>query len=222
MGRKSSKPKKTILNVPDFKDANGQWVVAFMRTEGDFYVQRVTRAGSLWTSLNKRIDKRKQYSDVTCGFSSFQEFAEWCQSQPGYCQKSEAGRFFELDKDILDSDARSYAPDKCVFVPDYLNRSILMSDGSRGAYPIGVSLHKGTGKFQANCRVGMKFRYLGLHPTIESAHRAWQQSRLASLRSIISAYKSNGYAVIQVVAAMIRRAENLAKDIELGRETVKL
>lgn len=86
---------------------------------------------------------------------------------------------WHIDKDIL-SDSREYSPDTSLFVPAWLNIFTIDSGSARGAYPIGVNFHKGTGRFQAQCRntVANKIQYIGLFDTPEEAHLAWRARKL--------------------------------------------
>ena len=86
---------------------------------------------------------------------------------------------WQLDKDLM-SDSREYSPETCVFVPQWLNNLTLDSGSARGEYPIGVKFHKGTGRFQAQCRntVTNKNQHLGLFTTPEAAHLAWRARKL--------------------------------------------
>lgn len=45
------------------------------------------------------------------------------------------------------------------------------------ALPLGVTLHKQTGKFQAAMFADKKYRYLGLHDTPEKASRAYRRAK---------------------------------------------
>ena len=47
-----------------------------------------------------------------------------------------------LDKDILYKGNKEYAPDKCIFVPERINKLFLKNDADRGDLPIGVTYHK--------------------------------------------------------------------------------
>ena len=86
---------------------------------------------------------------------------------------------WQVDKDIL-SDAGVYSPEKCIFVPAWLNSFTLDSGSARGEYPIGVAFHKCTGKFRAQCcnPMSKKYEHLGLFTTPEEAHLAWLNRKL--------------------------------------------
>lgn len=86
---------------------------------------------------------------------------------------------WQVDKDIL-SDAGVYSPEKCIFVPAWLNSFTLDSGSARGEYPIGVAFHKCTGKFRAQCcnPMSKKQEHLGLFETPEASHAAWLNRKL--------------------------------------------
>lgn len=132
-----------------------------------------------WAAMLKRAcsskyhAKRPTYSVVkVCDeWQSFMSFRRWWIEN----QVDD----WHIDKDILSS-AGIYSPATCIFVPAWLNSFTLDSGSLRGVYPIGVSFHKGTGRFQAGCRNPMskKREHLGLFKTPEAAHTAWLNRKL--------------------------------------------
>ena len=98
-------------------------------------------------------------------------FKKWMEQQDwsGKC----------LDKDIIAPRSKLYSPDTCAFVLPATNLFVVARDACRGEYPIGVSLYKRTGKYQALCRnpfTGKK-EHLGLFSTPEEAHEAWRKRK---------------------------------------------
>jgi len=97
----------------------------------------------------------------------------------------------ELDKDLLIKGNRVYSPDTCTFVDAMTNSFTIDSGAARGAYLIGVSFHKKSGRFSANCNNPLtgKRRHIGLFDDELSAHLAWKRKKheiacqLASLQS---------------------------------------
>ena len=82
------------------------------------------------------------------------------------------------------------------------NLFVTAHDASRGDYPVGVNLHKPTGKYQARCRnpfTGKK-EHLGLFSTPEEAHEAWRK-RKHELAQFVAAKESD----IRVVEALKKR-----------------
>ena len=82
------------------------------------------------------------------------------------------------------------------------NKFVIASDASRGDYPIGVYLHKPTGKYQAYCKnpFTRKKEYLGLFSTPKEAHEAWRK-RKHELAQLVAATESD----IRVVEALKKR-----------------
>lgn len=86
---------------------------------------------------------------------------------------------YELDKDLL-SDGMMYSPDRCIYVPMWLNTFLSDSGSSRGEFPVGVHFHNQSGKYLARvCNRGLgKRESLGLHSTPIEAHRAWLSRKI--------------------------------------------
>ena len=77
---------------------------------------------------------------VVCdNWLNFQEFYIW------YNDNFYKFRDIEmcLDKDILVKGNKIYAPDKCIFVPQFINKLFTKRTNDRGIYPIGVHNEKG-------------------------------------------------------------------------------
>ena len=87
---------------------------------------------------------------------------------------------FSLDKDLLAPGNRKYSPDTCVYVPQWINTFTVDNEASRGEFPIGVSIHNKTGKYQSHCsnQITGKRHNLGLFNTPEAAHEAWLNYKL--------------------------------------------
>lgn len=81
-----------------------------------------------------------------------------------------------LDKDILVVGNKFYGPDTCIFVSKQLNNFLTDHGAKRGNYPIGVSWHKATKKYQAQCSNPFTGErgYLGYFDNVDDAHLAWK------------------------------------------------
>lgn len=152
-------------------------------TYGDKYPAYINnvplREYSLWYSLIRRSYSDVYHKDkpsyigcsVTDNFKSYSYFYEWCQDQIGFNKQG-----WHLDKDILTKGNKVYGEDTCVFVPPDVNALFTLSGRARGEYPLGVSLKKETGRFQAACTVGKKSKiYLGYHDTPEQAFAVYKE-----------------------------------------------
>ena len=121
-------------------------------------------------------------------------FKKWMEQQDwsGKC----------LDKDIIVPGSKLYSPETCAFVLKATNSFVIANDACRGDYPIGVSLHKRTGKYQAGCNnpsIGEQ-ESLGYFLTPEEAHEAWRK-RKHELAQLVAGEESD----MRVVEALKKR-----------------
>lgn len=160
-----------MVNSPDFKDSAGLWVMTYKVDKCRYY----TLSGRRWCNMKSRADKfgayqkgKPSYSGVTTAFYCFQEFAEWSSIQIGNTNSE-----WELDKDLLYKDNKSYCADTCVFIPKEVN--LFINIKRRGILPTGVHWKHSHAKFVANCRnpESMKYEHLGLFTTVEAAFKAY-------------------------------------------------
>ena len=107
-----------------------------------------------------------------------------------------------LDKDIIAPGSKLYSPETCAFVLKATNSFVTASDASRGEYPIGVNLHKLTGKYRAYCQnlFTREQEHLGLFSSAEEAHEAWRK-RKHELAQLVAATESDQ----RVVEALKKR-----------------
>lgn len=99
---------------------------------------------------------------------TFTVFREWMTTQDW------SGN--QLDKDVLQKGNKVYGPSTCVFISGSLNKFMNEYCAARGAWPIGVNLHKKTGKLAASCHNPFtgKREHLGLFVCPDAAHEAWR------------------------------------------------
>ena len=107
-----------------------------------------------------------------------------------------------LDKDIIVPGSKLYSPETCAFVLQATNLFVTARDACRGDYPIGVSLYKHKGKYQALCQnlFTGKNEHLGYFSTPEEAHEAWRK-RKHELAQLVAATESDP----RVVEALKKR-----------------
>ena len=142
--------------------------------------QIVDPAYRAWGGMLKRAYDTKfhaaqpTYSDVAVckEWHSFSAFRAWWLDNHR--------EDWHLDKDLLLVGNREYGPDACVYVPRWLNNLTTDRGALRGELPIGVCLHKQTGKYHSQCRnpITGKKHSLGLFTTPEAAHDAWLNYKL--------------------------------------------
>lgn len=124
---------------------------------------------------SKYKEKHPTYQDVFVNeeWHLFSNFRNWMQEQKW---QDREGKKLHLDKDILVEGNKEYSKDKCVFVPNYINKFLLEGGATRvGEWPMGVCWHKASNKFYAQCNNSGKSRiYLGLFNDPNDAHIAWK------------------------------------------------
>lgn len=101
----------------------------------------------------------------------FSNFENWMKTQ------NWEGK--ELDKDLLKVGNKLYSPDFCIFIPKKLNTFITDCGGNRGECPLGVSFHKGTGRFVVRCSNPFtgKRENLGYFDNPDEAHLVWKRRK---------------------------------------------
>jgi len=109
-----------------------------------------------------------------------------------------------LDKDILVPGNKLYSPKTCRFVPLKINSLLNDHAAKRGNFPIGVSFHKATGKYQSECSENGKTVYLGRFNTPEAAHAAYKTHKSKVIRAI--ATDPNESISIYVRLGLLKRA----------------
>lgn len=124
----------------------------------------------IWKNLLGRVTNKAlpSYNGATVcpEWLYFSNFRAWVLEQD-WADK-------HLDKDLLIKGNKIYSPFTCLFVSRKVNNFILSREADRGDYLIGVCLHKGTGKFMAQCSENKsRQKYLGLYDTEIEAHKAW-------------------------------------------------
>ena len=151
-----------------------------------------TKEYILWYSMLYRVYSKtcleKHPTYVGCSVSDtflyYHLFYNWCQIQIGF---NAIG--YDLDKDLLIKGNKLYSEDTCVFIPKEINLLLITSKLNRGIYPIGVNKHGS--KFQAQCKVLGKLKYLGLFDTPELAFQAYKTFKEAYIKEQAELYKDS-------------------------------
>ena len=172
-------------------------------------VKLMDPAYSSWATMLKRAYNRKYqvthptYSDVTVcrEWHSFSTFRAW------WLDNHRDG--LNLDKDLLVVGNREYSPWSCLYVPRWLNNFTEDRGAGRGEFPIGVSIHKQTGKFESGCRnpITGKENYLGLFNTPEAAHDAWLRYKLSLAEQLKPEMDSIDKRIYPNVVTIIKAAQ---------------
>lgn len=155
--------------------------VGFNDTEG----LSKTPAYRSWMRMLERCygsTKRDSYAgcSVADEWHTFSTFYRW------YTEAVAALGFttVQLDKDILAPNNRVYGPDTCLLVSKHLNT--FMVKPLKATHAQGVSLHKGTGKFQATLGSNGKVKHLGYFDTAEEASAEYIRNKRNMFRDLFT------------------------------------
>lgn len=119
------------------------------------------------------MNKQSTYKDcLVCEeWLTFSNFKAWMEQQDW------EGK--QLDKDLLVIGNKVYGPNTCCFVTRQINNFLTERGKSRGLWPLGVSLHRASGKYLAQVQSLGKATNLGKFDTPEEAHLAWKKAKYA-------------------------------------------
>lgn len=91
--------------------------------------------------------------------------------------KENAVEGWDLDKDFKCQGNRIYSPQKCLFIPKFLNYFITAKPGRR-TLPMGVHDIPKLGKYKCAIRTNGSYVHLGVFDTVDEANRAWLMAKL--------------------------------------------
>lgn len=214
--RESYTVYETIRNHEDIMDEQGSWIKSKADEVNGRRLMKITRAGALWNTIKHRClaggaQQRAypNYVGCTLAFSSFQDFANWCQTQYGYWTLDSRGKYWNIDKDILVPGNKTYSEETCIFVPEFVNAAF-RSGSDRGLHR-GVYHDKSASTFTMVCIVDGS-RIVTRHRTEVEAHRNWQVQKLKELNRI-SAVESLGEVLR---GALRKRIDILQEELDSG------
>lgn len=97
-----------------------------------------------------------------------------------------------LDKDILCKGNIEYCPNKCVFVPQSINKLFTKRQLHRGLYPIGVRYNNRYDNFIATCSDGGKrnVKHLGYFSNQYDAFQAYKNYKEKRIKRVAENYKN--------------------------------
>ena len=137
-----------------------------------------------------------KYASVCKEWHTFSTFKAWMRIQDW--------RGNALDKDLIIPNNKHYSPSNCCFIPTALNNLLLSCEAKRGAYPLGVCLHKASGKYQASCSVSGKATHLGYYTTPAAASIAYKTCKAKLIREAADLHPDK-----RVREGLRRHADNL-------------
>ena len=116
---------------------------------------------------------------------NFQHMGKWIEEN--YYEVP--GEQMCLDKDILYKGNKVYSRDKCIFVPQRINKLFTKRNNNRGNSPIGTTPNS-SGNYRAYCDNGYgKQIPLGTYPTKEEAFNAYKQYKEKVIKETIDSYE---------------------------------
>ena len=90
----------------------------------------------------------------------------------------------QLDKDILIPENKIYAPDRCLFVTQEINKLLNDYAEGRGKYPKGVSWDTVHKRYQVKLCMRGTLKHIGNYDTVEEASRAYRDAKSSHVREI--------------------------------------
>ena len=123
--------------------------------------------------------------EVSEEWLEFQQFVEWYENN----EYSDYG--YTLDKDLLIPGNKLYAPERCVFVPQQLNKLLNDHGAARGQYKQGVSFKKGHNKFGASIRIDGKKKGLGYFDTEIEAYLAYKKAKEENVKRMANLWRDS-------------------------------
>lgn len=112
---------------------------------------------------------------------------------------------YHLDKDILVSGNKEYSPDKCIYVPSWINSFIAERGAMRGDWPIGVSWSVKYELFESYISIKGRKKFLGHFSNPQSAHLRWVNAKL----ELVHKYKEEFDNVDErIYPALVKRYTN--------------
>lgn len=145
---------------------------------------KVTNTYRTWQNMLSRAYcpkyQARQPTYIGCsvaeGWLEYQNFAEWFESH----EYSDYG--YQLDKDLLLPGNKIYAPNRCVFVPQQLNKLLNGYGNARGQYLQGVILNKCNNNFTTRVYINGKRKHLGCFDTEQEAYQAYKKAKEANVK----------------------------------------
>lgn len=152
----------------------------------------IVKEYDLWHSILTRVYSESflikcptyRGCSISENFKSYSYFHSWCQSQLGFKFNG-----WHLDKDLLIKRNKLYSENTCVFIPQEINKVLTLRQIDRGIHPVGVYLHRPTGKYRAQISLSGQRFHLGLFKSAKEAFSAYKKAKEAYLVTLAEKYK---------------------------------
>lgn len=156
------------------------------------YINRTTpyKVYAIWEGMIRRcynervLNTRKTYKGVTVceEWHNFQNFAEWYEENyKDYIVN------WQLDKDILSSDVKTYSPETCCFIPVEINSVISKKSRGSNNLPSGVSFRYG--KYISGITKNNKKIQLGTFDTEKEASETYEIHKKKHIEELATEFK---------------------------------
>lgn len=155
---------------------------------------KVTKSYGTWYNMLRRAYCPKGHARwptyIGCSVAEewleYQNFAQW------FSNHEYSDRGYHLDKDLLIPGNKIYAPDRCVFVPQQLNKLLTDHGNARGQYRQGVIFYKRrNSKFVARIVISGKQKRLGSFDTEQEAYHAYKEAKEANVKRMANHWKND-------------------------------
>lgn len=174
-----------------------------------------------WQSMiNRAHNPKYQENQVTYIESDICEEWKYATSFKSWMETQD-WESYHLDKDILVQGNKTYSPDTCCFVPQYINSLLTQRGNMRGEHPLGVHYNEAKSPYVATCHDGNGKVYLGRFSNPTDAHKAWQTEKPKAIRSCVYKWINSGRPPQRqdIIKALLARAEQIELDLLSGRTT---
>lgn len=157
---------------------------------------KATRAYSAWASMLRRVKDKHWINTYYPSYANIEVCEEWkdfeCYAEWFYSNYWSAGdQLMVVDKDVLLKGNRLYAPDRCLIIPQRLNKMFefqtkIKDDG----LPVGVNHNKKTNRYEVTCnQFGKTSTYIGSFIDSEDAFMAYRAFKQNEIKKQIYKYK---------------------------------
>ncbi|UUW39807.1 putative AP2 domain-containing protein [Vibrio phage VPMCC14] len=132
-----------------------------------------------WKSLHRRVTNVDFYKDcsVCSDWCYYSEFKKWVMNELSAYNHSFQLSQLQLDKDILNpfEGNKLYSPEKCILIPQELNKFTTFEKKGHEFKYIGAHLDKRDGYYYTHCNnpFTRKSSTYGRSLTAEEAHKKW-------------------------------------------------
>lgn len=109
---------------------------------------------------------------------------------------------YEIDKDILIKGNKMYSPDTCCFVPQEINKLLLLNKHKRSSTPIGVNIKNN--KYVARLSKRRKRVFIGSYDDKEEAFNAYKTAKEQYVKELADKYYKEGKITKKVYDALMK------------------